>query len=155
MIYKRSTALERSVKIFHWRAEPGFTAPTSPLVQMWIKTHRQADFVQHASLTGNINSMAPSTNIIQYVAKWYVRKIIDHYCSVVPEKNPTLGSKVKWETRQASFPAGTVGPRIWIFQSPLNTNDEFYLSHIPVPALGKDIKTNSFTSVARWPHVDP
>ena len=56
------------------------------LVNMWIKTHRQADFVQRASLTVNIISVAPSKNIIQYVAKWYARKIIDHHCSVVPEK---------------------------------------------------------------------
>ena len=27
-------------KIFYWRALTSFTAPTSPLVQMWIKTHR-------------------------------------------------------------------------------------------------------------------
>ena len=40
MIHKRSTAFERSVKIFYSRALTGFTAPTSPLVQMWIKTHR-------------------------------------------------------------------------------------------------------------------
>ena len=33
----RSTALERSVKIFYWRVK-GLRAPTSPLVQMWIKT---------------------------------------------------------------------------------------------------------------------
>ena len=55
-------------------------------------------------------------------------------------KIPTLGSTVQWETRQASFPTGTVGPRVGIFLSPLNTNDGFYLSHIPVPALGKDKK---------------
>ena len=30
--------------------------------------------------------------------------------------------------RQASFPTGTVGPRVGIFLSPLNTNDGFYLS---------------------------
>ena len=30
---------------------------------------------------------------------------------------------------QASFPTGTVGPRVEIFLSPLNTNDGFYLSH--------------------------
>ena len=46
-------------------------------------------------------------------------------------KIPTLGSTVQWETRQASFPTGTVGPRVGIFLSPLNTNDGFYLSHIP------------------------
>ena len=27
-------------KIFYWRALTGFTAPASPLIQMWIKTHR-------------------------------------------------------------------------------------------------------------------
>ena len=27
-------------KIFYWRANTGFTAATSPLIQMWIKTHR-------------------------------------------------------------------------------------------------------------------
>ena len=55
-------------------------------------------------------------------------------------KTPTLGSTVKRETRQASFPTGTVGPLVWIFLSPLNTNDGFYLSHTPVPALGEDKK---------------
>ena len=45
-------------------------------------------------------------------------------------KIPTLGSSVQWETRQASFPTGTVGPRVGIFLSPLNTNDGFYLSHM-------------------------
>ena len=53
-------------------------------------------------------------------------------------KIPTLGSTVQWETRQASFPNGTVGPRVGIFLSPLNTNDGFYLSHIPVPACWRD-----------------
>ena len=55
-------------------------------------------------------------------------------------KIPTRGSTVQWETRQASFPTGTVGPRVGIFLSPLNTNDGFYLSHTLVPALGKDKK---------------
>ena len=59
-----------------------------------------------------------------------MRKRIDHWCSVVPEKIPTLGPTVQWETRQASFPTVTVGPRVGIFLSPLNTNDEFYLSHM-------------------------
>ena len=36
-------------------------------------------------------------------------------------KIPTLGSIVQWETREASFPTGTVGPRVGIFLSPLNT----------------------------------
>ena len=45
-------------------------------------------------------------------------------------KIPTLGSTVQWETWQASFPTGTVGPRVGIFLSPLNTNDGFYLSHM-------------------------
>ena len=55
-------------------------------------------------------------------------------------KIPTLGYTVQWETRQASFPTGTVGPWFGIFLSLLNINDGFYLSHIPVPAHGKDKK---------------
>ena len=57
-----------------------------------------------------------------------MRKIIGHYCSVVPEKISPLGSNVQWESRQASFPTGTVGPQVGIFLSPLNTSDDFYLS---------------------------
>ena len=38
-IHKRSTALERSVKYFNGGLQTGFTAPTSTLIQMWIKTH--------------------------------------------------------------------------------------------------------------------
>ena len=48
-------------------------------------------------------------------------------------KIPTLGSTVQWETQQASFPTGMVGPRVGIFLSPLNTNDGFYLSHPHTP----------------------
>ena len=40
MIHKRSTALERSVKIYYWKVKTSFTAPASSLIQMWIKTHR-------------------------------------------------------------------------------------------------------------------
>ena len=46
-------------------------------------------------------------------------------------KIPTLWSYVQWETRQATFPSGTVDPGVGIFLSPLNTNDGFYLCHIP------------------------
>ena len=42
----------------------------------------------------------------------------------VDMKIPTLGSTVP----VASFPTGTVDPRVGIFLSPLNTNDGFYLS---------------------------
>ena len=123
--------------------------------------------------------MTSPTNITQYctVRSWYIRKRIDHWCSVVSRKILTLGSTVQWETRQASFPTGTVGPRVRIFLSPLNTNDGFYLSHTPrtqplywfpsliklyfryaykllkgenqsIPTRGKDKKTNSCTSAA-------
>ena len=47
---------------------------------------------------------------------------MDHWCSVVPEKSQPSG--------QASFPTGTVGPRVGIFLEPLNTNDRFYLFHM-------------------------
>ena len=84
--------------------------------------------------------MTSPTNITQYstVRSWYMRKRIDHWCSVVPETIPTLGSTIQWETRQASFPTGKVDPRVGIFLSPLNTNDGFYLSHIyPYQPVGK------------------
>ena len=76
-----------------------------------------------------------------------MRKRIDHWCSVVP----TLGSTIQWETQKASFPTGTVGPRVGIFLSPLDTDDGFYLSHIPVLARGKDKKRTA----ARGPQADP
>ena len=40
-------------------------------------------------------------------------------------KIPTLGSTVQWETRQAWFPTGTVGPRVDSIY-----NDGFYLSYM-------------------------
>ena len=70
---------------------------------------------------------------------------------MVLEKITTLGSTVKWETGQVSFPTEMVGPRVGIFLSPLNTNDEFYLSHIPVPTRGKGKK---LTAASR-PHAGP
>ena len=59
----------------------------------------------------------------------HVRKRIDHWCSVSTGKAQPSGPPVQWETRQASFPTGTVDPRVGIFLSPLDTNDGFYLSH--------------------------
>ena len=50
---------------------------------------------------------------------------------------------------KALFPTGTVGPRVGIFLSPLDTNDGFYLSHIPVPARGK----NKERTAARRPRA--
>ena len=87
--------------------------------------------VQRASLTVNID-LSDVTN------KYYT--VLYRTVVVYEKKNrslvfsgsrkiPTLGSTVQWETRQASFPTRTVGPRVGIFLSPLNTNDGFYLSH--------------------------
>ena len=64
-------------------------------------------------------------------------------------KIPTHGSTFKWETGQASFPTGTVGPRVGIFLPPLNTNDRFYLSPITLTARGQDKKGTA----ARRPHA--
>ena len=86
--------------------------------------------IQRASLTVNID--------LSDVTKYYT--VLYRTVVVYEKKNrslvfsgsrkiPTLGSTVQWETRQASFPTGTVGPRVGIFLSPLNTNDGFYLSH--------------------------
>ena len=65
---------------------------------------------------------------------------------------PILGSTIKWETRLAWFPTGTVGPQVGIFLSPLNTNDGFYLFHKPCTSQSKRSNTHD---AARWPHVDP
>ena len=75
-----------------------------------------------------------------------MRKRIDYWCSVVPEKSQPSGPP-----RLAEFPTGTEGPRVGIFLSPLNTNDGFYLSHIRVPARGNDKQQTA----ARRPHADP
>ena len=99
-------------------------------------------FVQRTSLTVNFD-LSDVTN--RYYTVLYRTVVVyeKKNRSLVfsgSRKIPTLGSTVRWETWQASFPTGTVGPRVGIFLSPLNTNDGFYLSHIPVPASGKDRK---------------
>ena len=109
-------------------------------------------FVQRASLTVNID-LSDVTN------KYYT--VLYRTVVVYEKKNrslvfsgsrkiSTLGSALQLETRQASFPTGTVGPRVGIFLSPLKTNDGLYLSHTPVPALGKDKNRTA----ARRPHAD-
>ena len=99
-------------------------------------------FVQRASLTVNFD-LSDVTN--RYYTVLYRTVVVYEKKNRLlvfsgSRKIPTLGSTVRWETWQASFPTGTVGPRVGIFLSPLNTNDGFYLSHIPVPASGKDRK---------------
>ena len=51
---------------------------------------------------------------------------MDHYCSVVPEKSQLSGPLLSEKLLTV-----TASPRVGIFLSPLNTNDGFYLSHIP------------------------
>ena len=76
-------------------------------------------FVQRASLTVNID-LSDVTN------RYYT---VLYRTAVVYEKT--------------SFPTGTVGPRVGIFLSPLNTNDGFYLSPTYTePGFGK---TSKFT----------
>ena len=57
-----------------------------------------------------------------------MRNRIDHWCTVEPgNPNPRVhGSSGK--LGEASFPTGTVDPRVGISLSPLNTNDGFSLS---------------------------
>ena len=69
---------------------------------------------------------------------------MDHYCSVVPEKIQTLRSTIKWDTWQASFPTGRVGPQVGIPLSPLNTNDGFYLSHMPLGKKNPDLVCTNY-----------
>ena len=60
-------------------------------------------------------------------------------------KITTFESSVLWETQQAKFLIGTERSQVGIFLPPLNTNDGFYLSHIPYQPEEKIKKTNSHT----------
>ena len=114
-------------------------------------------FVQRASLTVNID-LNDVTN--RYYTVLY-RTVVVHekknrsLMFSGSRKMPTLRPTVQWETRQASFPTGmvgppcrvshrTVGPLVWIFLSPLKINDGFYLSFICInmgqgnPTLGPE-----------------
>ena len=112
--------------------------------------------VQRASLTVNID-LSDVTN------KYYT--VLCRTVVVYEKKNrslvfsgsrkiPTLGSTVQWETRQASFPTGMVGPRVGIFLSPLNTNDGFYFSHIPTHTRSSDPCVSSLSKKS-VPHRYP
>ena len=108
-------------------------------------------FVQRVSLTVNID-LSDVTNKYNAVLYRTVVAYEKKNRSLVfsgSRKIPTLGSTIQWETRQASFPTGTVGPRVGIFLSPLNTNDGFYLSQYPYQPMGKK-KTNSW----RRPYIN-
>ena len=89
-------------------------------------------FVQRASLTVNIHLSDVTNNYYTVLYRTVVVYEKKNRSLVFSgsRKIPTLGSNVQWETRQASFPTGTVGPRVGIFLSPLNTNDGFYLSYM-------------------------
>ena len=63
----------------------------------------------------------------------YVRNRIDHWCTVEPGNPNRRVHRSSGKLREASFPTGTVDPRVGISLSPLNTNDGFFLSHIGVP----------------------
>ena len=69
--------------------------------------------------------------------------------SGVRKKSKPSGSPLSGNTGQVSFPTETVGPWVGIFLAPLNTNDGFYSSHIPVPTRGKSKKLTA----ARLPHA--
>ena len=57
-----------------------------------------------------------------------MRNRIDHWCTVEPgNPNPRV-HRSSGKLGEASFPTGTVDPRVGISLSPLNTNDGFSLS---------------------------
>ena len=57
-----------------------------------------------------------------------MRNRIDHWCTVEPgNPNPRV-NRSSGKLGEASFPTGTVDPRVGISLSPLNTNDGFSLS---------------------------
>ena len=58
----------------------------------------------------------------------YVRNRIDHWCTVEPGNSNPRVHRSSWKLGEASFPTGTVDPRVGISLPPLNTNDGFSLS---------------------------
>ena len=57
----------------------------------------------------------------------YVRNRIDHWCTVEPGNSNPRVHRSSGKLGKASFPIGTVDPRVGISLSPLNTNDGFSL----------------------------
>ena len=80
-----------------------------------------------------------------------MRKRIDHWCSVVPEKSQPSGPLFSGKLGKPLIPLERWALGWGFFLSPLNTNDVFYLSHTPIPALGKDKKRIA----SRSSHIDP
>ena len=66
-----------------------------------------------------------------------MRNRIDHWCTVEPgNPNPRV-HRSSGKLGEASFPTGTVDPRVGISLSPLNTNDGFSLSTKVLDQLGR------------------
>ena len=85
----------------------------------------------------------------------YVRNRIDHWCTVEPgNPNPRV-HRSSGKLGEASFPTGTVDPRVGISLSPLNTNDGFSLSGVQefYPAKIK-IKSNQMDTCFTIIHLD-
>ena len=57
-----------------------------------------------------------------------MRNRIDHWCTVEPGNPIPRVHRSSGKLGKASFPTGTVDPRVGISLSPLNTNDGFSLS---------------------------
>ena len=54
---------------------------------------------------------------------------IHHWCSEGTGKSQPEGPPFQWEMRVAEFPNATVDPRVGIFLSTLNINDQLFFSH--------------------------
>ena len=81
---------------------------------------------------------APGTTGSHETIIRYVRNRIDHWCTVEPgNPNPRV-QRSSGKLGEASFPTGTVDPRVGISLSPLNTNDGFSFSHIPLSKRSKN-----------------
>ena len=81
----------------------------------------------------------------------YARNRIDHWCTVEQgNPNPRVHCS-SGKLGKASFPTGTVDPRVGISLSPLNTNDGFSLSAY-FTCFNKAYLVNLFeiTKVGQW-----
>ena len=94
-------------------------------------------FVQRASSI----SVTSSTNTTQCctVRSWYMRKRIDHWCSVVPEKSQPLGPPFSGKLGKPRFPMERWAHGLGFFcphWTPMM--DSIYLTHAILPRLSRE-----------------
>ena len=137
----RSTVLQAKLLPCYDSGKPGFKASIKTI--KILQKHQISNIVFFRNFLVHLTSLLV-LRTLQYVAKGkpqcrakcivnlcflffirYVRNRIDHWCTVEPgNPNPQV-HRSSGKLGEASFPTGTVDPRVGISLSPLNTNDGF------------------------------